>query len=151
MLQLCCKVHQCLLKIRNFEDLEHIWGFVDLLHQPCKVGVNAFELVVFVAQHRLDVCASEKDPFKVNIPSLNVNPVVEDHSNLLKSLGPGLNIFFKNLVVGGHLHAVDVVHVVIYESEQVVPPFDQLALRLVLHKFNFAGCPDFLDVINEVF
>ena len=82
---------------------------------------------------------------------MHVDPVVESDSNLLQTLGPGFDVLLEDLVVGGHFHRADVVHMIIHLGEQVVPASDQLALALIPDQLEFEALPGILDAINEVF
>jgi hypothetical protein len=84
-----------------------------LFHELCKVIVDVLEACELVAQHRLDIGWPKKDAFKINVTSLNVNPIVESDTDLLESLRPWFDVLLKNLIVRRHLHRVDVIHVVL--------------------------------------
>lgn len=141
---------QHLLEIGYLHYLKDDGCLGNLLHQTGKVSVDVLESIELVRQHRLNVSRSKEDALQVHVSALHINPVIKCDPDLLQSLGPGLNVLLKDLVVGTHLHRVDVVHVILTQLEKLIPALDQLGFVLVVDQLQLLGAPCFLDGIDEV-
>jgi len=88
-----------LLKALNGHNIQDNWFLSNLLHERSELVVNASELVELCGEHGFDICTSKEYSFKIDISSLDINPIIKDDSDFLKLLIPRNNLFLKDFVV----------------------------------------------------